>query len=129
MPAKNNRRALRERFNLDAQPCGDGWAHCLLGPCAVCQEARELKVRRPAALSCCAALHKPLERCCAVLHCSSAASHDQQPGPLHTAASLSQLTPCCLPHLVQKRGVTVYQPPPGQFVAATEPPKQQAAVH
>lgn len=69
VPAKNNRRALRDRFNLDAQPCGDGWAHCLLGPCAMCQEARELKVRWPAALSCCAALHRLLERCCAVLFC------------------------------------------------------------
>ncbi|GAB4813387.1 hypothetical protein N2152v2_000433, partial [Parachlorella kessleri] len=43
--AQSTRKKLRERYNLEEHPPGDFWAHCLCAPCAVCQDARELKRR------------------------------------------------------------------------------------
>ncbi|GMH33219.1 hypothetical protein BSKO_01053 [Bryopsis sp. KO-2023] len=44
-----NRRDLREKYGLRHEPCGDCTVHMFCSPCAVCQEARELKVRLAAA--------------------------------------------------------------------------------
>ncbi|KAK9833117.1 hypothetical protein WJX74_007900 [Apatococcus lobatus] len=40
------REELRERHNLQERPCGDCCVHCCCSPCAVCQEAREIKYQR-----------------------------------------------------------------------------------
>ncbi|KAK9812477.1 hypothetical protein WJX73_003187 [Symbiochloris irregularis] len=34
---------IRGRYNLAERPCQDCMVHCCCGPCAVCQEAREIK--------------------------------------------------------------------------------------
>lgn len=34
---------IREKYNLLEEPLSDYATHCLLGPCALCQEYRELK--------------------------------------------------------------------------------------
>mmetsp|Transcript_5458 Transcript_5458/g.12087 ORF Transcript_5458/g.12087 Transcript_5458/m.12087 type:complete len:273 (+) Transcript_5458:167-985(+) len=43
--AATYRGALRAKYNLPAEPCGDCCVHCFCTPCAVCQEARELRIR------------------------------------------------------------------------------------
>ncbi|KAK9867821.1 hypothetical protein WJX84_004730 [Apatococcus fuscideae] len=40
------RAELRERHNLQERPCSDCCVHCCCSPCAVCQEAREIKYHR-----------------------------------------------------------------------------------
>jgi Cys-rich protein (TIGR01571 family) len=46
LPIIDNRKALRNKYRLAEEPCND----CLVGfcctPCAVCQAARELKIRK-----------------------------------------------------------------------------------
>ena len=37
------RQAVRERFLLPQEPCNDILVHCCCQPCAICQEAREIK--------------------------------------------------------------------------------------
>ncbi|QDZ24980.1 hypothetical protein HOP50_15g75230 [Chloropicon primus] len=41
----SNRTTMRQSFNLPAQPCDDCCTYCFCGSCALCQEARELKLR------------------------------------------------------------------------------------
>ena len=41
----NNRRALREKYGLPEEPCDDCSVISCYTPCAVCQAARELKIR------------------------------------------------------------------------------------
>lgn len=43
--ASNFRRELRTNFNLIEEPCSDGVVHTFCGPCALCQEAYELKAQ------------------------------------------------------------------------------------
>ncbi|KAK9828699.1 hypothetical protein WJX72_001590 [[Myrmecia] bisecta] len=43
--AGETRAALRNKYNLPQEPCDDCVVHCFCTPCAVCQEARELKRR------------------------------------------------------------------------------------
>lgn len=44
--AADMRRDIRTKYNLSESPCNDCFTHCCCGPCAVCQEARELKYMR-----------------------------------------------------------------------------------
>jgi len=39
------REQLREKYGLEESICGDCFTTCFCGPCAICQEAREIKVR------------------------------------------------------------------------------------
>jgi hypothetical protein len=39
------RTKLRAKYQLPEKPCSDFHAHCLLSPCALCQEYRELELR------------------------------------------------------------------------------------
>lgn len=39
------RSEVRNKYNLSEEPCSDCLVHFFCSPCAVCQEARELKVR------------------------------------------------------------------------------------
>jgi Cys-rich protein (TIGR01571 family) len=39
------RQKLREKYKLKESPCGDCPTTFFCGPCALCQEARELKSR------------------------------------------------------------------------------------
>ena len=41
----SSRMSVRQAYNLKAQPCGDCCVHCFCLTCALCQEARELKLR------------------------------------------------------------------------------------
>ena len=41
----NFRREFRTQFNIIEEPCSDGVVHAFCGPCAICQEAYELKAR------------------------------------------------------------------------------------
>ena len=41
----SSRMSVRKAYNLKAQPCGDCCVHCFCLTCALCQEARELKLR------------------------------------------------------------------------------------
>ncbi|GMH40498.1 hypothetical protein BSKO_08402 [Bryopsis sp. KO-2023] len=41
-----NRTQLRNKYNLDEEPCSDCCVHWLCSRCAVCQEARHLKVNQ-----------------------------------------------------------------------------------
>ena len=43
--ASNFRKELRTNFNLIEEPCSDGVVHTFCGPCALCQEAYELKAQ------------------------------------------------------------------------------------
>jgi len=46
LPHCYERTALREKYNLrESEECGDLLATICCGPCAICQEARELKSR------------------------------------------------------------------------------------
>ncbi len=46
LPHLFERQALREKYNLIQNPsCGDCLTTAFCGPCAICQEARELKSR------------------------------------------------------------------------------------
>jgi Cys-rich protein (TIGR01571 family) len=39
------REQFREKYGLEEGACGDCFITCCCGPCAICQEAREMKVR------------------------------------------------------------------------------------
>jgi len=39
------RKAIRNKYNLPEEPCNDCCVHCFCGPCAICQEAREMRIR------------------------------------------------------------------------------------
>ncbi|KAF5839460.1 PLAC8 family-domain-containing protein [Dunaliella salina] len=43
--ANTTRAELRKKYNLVEEPCGDCCIHFFCSPCAVCQEARELRIR------------------------------------------------------------------------------------
>mmetsp|Transcript_40043 Transcript_40043/g.88929 ORF Transcript_40043/g.88929 Transcript_40043/m.88929 type:complete len:120 (-) Transcript_40043:218-577(-) len=43
--AANTRQKLRAKYALPEEPCSDCCVHCICSPCAVCQEAREIKFR------------------------------------------------------------------------------------
>jgi Cys-rich protein (TIGR01571 family) len=45
VPHLFERQALRKKYNLKAEPCDDCPTTLCCGPCALCQEARELKAR------------------------------------------------------------------------------------
>ncbi len=45
IPVTANRRALREKYGLPEKPCDDCSVIFFCAPCAVCQAARELKIR------------------------------------------------------------------------------------
>ena len=45
IPLTDNRRALREKYALPEEPCDDCSVVSFCSPCAVCQAARELKIR------------------------------------------------------------------------------------
>ncbi|CAF2074792.1 unnamed protein product [Rotaria magnacalcarata] len=46
VPHYYERQKLREKYNLKPNPsCGDCLTACCCSPCAICQEARELKAR------------------------------------------------------------------------------------
>jgi len=45
IPLTDNRRALREKYGLPEEPCDDCTVMSFCTPCAVCQAARELKIR------------------------------------------------------------------------------------
>lgn len=40
------RKEIRDKYNLPSSPMGDCCLHCCCHPCGLCQEARELKIRR-----------------------------------------------------------------------------------
>lgn len=42
--AGNLRGEVRTKYNLPSEPCADCCVHLCCSPCAVCQEAREIKV-------------------------------------------------------------------------------------
>jgi len=44
---KDRRRLLREKYHLAEEPCNDCLTTCCCGPCAICQEAREMEKRGP----------------------------------------------------------------------------------
>jgi hypothetical protein len=46
VPITNNRRILRLRYGLAEEPCDDCLVITCCAPCAVCQAARELKIRK-----------------------------------------------------------------------------------
>ncbi|CAF4539734.1 unnamed protein product [Rotaria socialis] len=45
IPHVLKRKILRQKYSLREEPCEDSFATCCCGPCAVCQETRELKAR------------------------------------------------------------------------------------
>lgn len=47
--AKTARRNVREAHGLGELPCSDCCVHCWCGACALCQEARALKIFEAAA--------------------------------------------------------------------------------
>ncbi|KAF5842683.1 protein plant cadmium resistance 7 [Dunaliella salina] len=42
--AGSTRAMVRNKYGLSEQPCNDCCVHCFCSPCALCQEARQLKV-------------------------------------------------------------------------------------
>lgn len=45
LPHYIERQALRKKYNLKEEPCDDFVVTLCCGPCALCQEAREIKAR------------------------------------------------------------------------------------
>lgn len=45
--AGNSRKRIREKYSLPEEPCSDCCVHCWCTQCAVCQEAREIRLRVP----------------------------------------------------------------------------------
>ena len=45
IPHLLDRKTLRKKYNLKEEPCSDCPTTAFCGPCALCQEAREMKFR------------------------------------------------------------------------------------
>ena len=45
IPAGNTRGMLRAKYGLPEEPYSDCVVHTLCAPCALCQDAREVKIR------------------------------------------------------------------------------------